>query len=51
MEMCIRDRVYAVGFGPDYEARGVTVVASGLQRPVGVAYRDGNLYVLSLIHI
>ena len=44
-------KVYAVGFGPDYEARGVTVVASGLQRPVGVAYKDGNLYVSAVSRI
>ncbi len=38
-------KVHAVRFDTDFRAQGVTVVASGLQRPVGVAYKDGSLYV------
>lgn len=44
-------KVHAVRFGPDYRVRDVTAVARGLQMPVGVAYRDGSLYVSAVDRI
>jgi glucose/arabinose dehydrogenase len=44
-------KVHAVRFGPDYRAQEVVVVARGLQMPVGVAYRDGSLYVSAVDRI
>ena len=38
-------RVHAVRFDAGFTAQPPTVVASNLQLPVGVAYRDGALYV------
>ena len=43
--------VHAVRFGADFKSRGVSVVASGLQLPVGVAYRQGSLYVSAVNRI
>jgi len=44
-------KVHAVAFDAAYKVRGVHVVASGLQIPLGVAYRDGNLYVSAVSRI
>ena len=44
-------KVHALSYGADYRVRGVSVVASGLQRPVGVAYRQGSLYVSAVNRI
>jgi len=44
-------KVHAVRFAADYKAQGVSVIASGLQLPVGVAYKDGNLYVSAVSRI
>ena len=44
-------KVHALRFGADYRVQGVSVVASGLQRPVGVAYRQGSLYVSTVSRI
>jgi hypothetical protein len=44
-------KVHAVRFGPDLQARGVTLVADGLQLPTGVAYREGSLYVSAVNRI
>lgn len=44
-------KVHAVRFDGEYRARGVTTVASGLRMPVGVAYRDGSLYVSAVSRI
>lgn len=44
-------KVHAVSFDAGYKARGVNVVASGLQLPVGVAYREGSLYVSAVSRI
>jgi len=44
-------KVHAVRFGPDLQARGVTLVADGLQLPTGVAYREGSLYVAAVNRI
>jgi glucose/arabinose dehydrogenase len=41
-------KVHAVKFDPDYRATRVHVVAQNLNMPVGVAYRDGALYVSAL---
>lgn len=38
-------KVHAVSFGADFKAQRVSLLASGLKLPVGVAYRDGSLYV------
>ena len=43
--------VHAVSFGADFKSSGVRVVASGLQLPVGVAYRQGSLYVSAVNRI
>lgn len=44
-------KVHAVRFGPDYAPVATSLVASGLQRPVGVAYRNGSLYVSAVNRI
>jgi len=44
-------KVHAVHFGPGYKVRDVTVLASGLQIPMGVAYKDGSLYVSAVSRI
>lgn len=44
-------KVHAVRFDSAYQSTGVTTVASGLQMPVGVAYRDGALYVSAISRI
>jgi len=44
-------KVHAVRFGADFKARKVLLLASGLQLPVGVAYRDGSLYVSTVSRI
>jgi glucose/arabinose dehydrogenase len=43
-------KVYAVTFRPG-TAPAVTTLASGLNRPVGVAFRDGALYVSAIYRI
>ncbi len=44
-------KVHAVSFAGDLTPRKVTTIASGLQLPVGVAYRDGSLYVSAVSRI
>ena len=44
-------KVHAVRFGADFKAQEPTTVASGLQLPVGVAYKDGSLYVSAVSRI
>jgi glucose/arabinose dehydrogenase len=44
-------KVHAVRFDAAFKAKGITTVASGLQLPAGVAYRDGNLYVSAVSRI
>jgi len=44
-------KVHAVRFGPGYQVRDVAVLASGLQIPMGVAYKDGSLYVSAVSRI
>ena len=44
-------KVHAVRFSSDYAVQGVIQIASGLQLPVGVAYKDGSLYVSAVNRI
>ncbi|WP_299070306.1 PQQ-dependent sugar dehydrogenase [Accumulibacter sp.] len=44
-------KVHAVSFDASFKAQRVTVIASGLQLPVGVAYRAGSLYVSAVSRI
>jgi glucose/arabinose dehydrogenase len=44
-------KVHAVRFDAAFKAKAITTVASGLQLPAGVAYRDGNLYVSAVSRI
>lgn len=44
-------KVHAVRFDAGYKVQGVNVIASGLNRPIGVAFRDGNLYVSAVNRI
>ena len=44
-------KVHAVRFDGTYQTQGVRTVASGLQMPVGVAYRQGSLYVSAVSRI
>ncbi len=44
-------KVYTVKFDAAYKAQAASVLASGLQLPVGVAYRDGKLYVSAVSRI
>ena len=44
-------KVHAVSFGANFKVQRVTTVARGLQLPMGVAYRDGSLYVSAVSRI
>lgn len=44
-------KVHAVSFDGEYRVRRVTTIASKLRMPVGVAYRDGSLYVSAVSRI
>ena len=44
-------KVFAVPFDATYKAKPVATLASGLQMPVGVAYKDGNLYASAVSRI
>jgi len=44
-------KVHAVRFDPAFKVVGVGTVADGLQNPIGVAYKDGNLYVSAVSRI
>ncbi len=44
-------KVHAVRFDADYRATRTHLVAEGLQLPVGVAFRDGALYVSAVSRI
>ena len=44
-------KVHAVSFDADYKVQDVAVVAKGLKLPVGVAYRNGSLYVSAVNRI
>ncbi|MGE5470105.1 MAG: PQQ-dependent sugar dehydrogenase [Bacteroidota bacterium] len=44
-------KVHAVPFTADFRAGAVREIASGLQMPVGVAYRDGSLFVSAVNRI
>ncbi|MFZ4537098.1 PQQ-dependent sugar dehydrogenase [Propionivibrio sp.] len=44
-------KVHAVSFDASFKAQGVTLVASGLKLPVGVAYKEGSLYVSTVSRI
>lgn len=44
-------KVHAVRFDSAYQATSVVPIASGLQLPVGVAYREGALYVSAVSRI
>jgi len=44
-------KVHALQLDGHYRATRTTVVASGLNMPVGVAFRDGNLYVSAVDRI
>ena len=44
-------KVHAVELDGQWRARQVHVVASGLERPVGVAWREGTLYVSAVDRI
>ncbi len=44
-------KVHAVRFDAAYKVQGVNMVASGLRLPVGVAYRNGSLYVSAVNRI
>lgn len=44
-------KVHAVRFDGAYTTQGVSTVASGLQLPAGVAYRQGSLYVSAVNRI
>ena len=44
-------KVHALRFDAGYKVQGVTTLASGLQLPVGVAYKDGSLYVSAVSRI
>ena len=44
-------KVHAVRFDGAFKATRTTTVASGLELPVGVAYRDGKLYVSAVSRI
>ena len=43
--------VHAVRFDAGFKVQGVSTVASGLTNPIGVAYKDGNLYVSAVSRI
>ena len=44
-------KVTALRYAADYKVLSSHTIASGLQLPVGVAYRDGNLYVSAVDRI
>jgi glucose/arabinose dehydrogenase len=44
-------KVHAVRFDAGYKVRSVATIASDLRMPVGVAYRDGSLYVSAVSRI
>lgn len=44
-------KVFGLPLDRDYKAGPVRVLAQGLQSPVGVAYRDGSLYVSAVSRI
>lgn len=44
-------KVHALRFDKDYQAGKVSTIASDLQLPVGVAYKDGSLYVAAVNRI
>jgi hypothetical protein len=44
-------KVHALVLDKNYQAQKLYVVAAGLHLPVGVAYRDGNLYVSAVERI
>ncbi len=44
-------KVHAVRFDAGYKAQDVSLLASGLQLPTGVAYRNGHLYVAAVSRI
>ena len=44
-------KVFALELDRDYKAGPLHVIAQGLQLPVGVAYRDGSLYVSAVSRI
>lgn len=44
-------KVHAVRFDASYRAQETKLLASNLQRPVGVAYKDGRLYVSAISRI
>ena len=44
-------KVHAVRFDAGYKVQSVTTVASGIQLPAGVAYKDGSLYVSAVSRI
>ena len=44
-------KVHAVRYDARFKVQGVKLVASGLQLPVGVAYRNGSLYVSAVSRI
>jgi glucose/arabinose dehydrogenase len=44
-------KVQAVSFDASFTARRISLIASGLKLPAGVAYRDGSLYVSAVNRI
>jgi glucose/arabinose dehydrogenase len=44
-------KVHAVRFDGGYKSQAVSTVASGIQLPAGVAYKDGSLYVSAVSRI
>jgi glucose/arabinose dehydrogenase len=44
-------KVHAVELGPDFAAGRIHVLVAGLKMPVGVAFRDGSLYVSAVDRI
>lgn len=44
-------KVHAIQYGADFKAQATTLLADGLQRPVGVAYKNGRLYVSAISRI
>lgn len=44
-------KVHAVRFDGGYKSQAITIVASGIQMPAGVAYKDGSLYVSAVSRI
>ncbi len=44
-------KVHALRFDANVKVQSVTVIASGLRLPVGVAYKDGSLYVSAVSRI